>query len=70
MARYAVIRNEDNVVDNLILGDETTPPPLDHYLVEITENLWADMGWVWDGSQFINPNPVVEEPAAEEPPIE
>ena len=69
--RLAVIRNEDNVVDNLILGDETTPAPLDHYLIEITEDLWANIGFIWDGTQFIDPNPPVEEePSTEETPTE
>jgi hypothetical protein len=68
--RYAVVRMEDNVVDNLILGTEDTIAPDNCYLIEIVDELWADLGWVWDGSQFINPNPVVEEPVVEEPPTE
>jgi hypothetical protein len=30
------------------------------FLVEILDGVMCDIGWIWDGSIFINPNPPEE----------
>jgi hypothetical protein len=56
MSVCAVVRNEDNVVINKIIAEPTDLPQDGCYLVLIPEGSMCDMGWVWDGSNFVDPN--------------
>jgi hypothetical protein len=71
--RYAMIRN--GIVENICVWDgviyspETgvgwTPP--EGYEIICVEDIFCDIGWTWDGQNFINPNPPADpEPAVEE----
>lgn len=56
--RCAVCNLSDNVVINVIMADPSVDPaPEGTFLVEIPDGEFCNMGWVWDGSHFINPNP-------------
>lgn len=61
MANIAVVQISDNVVINKIVAEPTAPAYDGTYFVEILDGVMCDMGWIWDGSVFINPNPPVEE---------
>ena len=63
MARIAVCQTSDNVVVNVIIAEVTDPPYLDTYFVEVLDGVMCDIGWVWTGTEFFNPNP----PPPEEP---
>lgn len=41
------------------------PAPDGTFLVGIQDGVMCDIGWIWDGSIFINPNP--PEPIPEPP---
>jgi len=49
MSRWAVIRSDDNVVDNIIEWDGVAPwaPPADHYAVAMG-SADVDIGYVYD----------------------
>jgi hypothetical protein len=56
--RCAVCNLSDNVVTNVIMADPNVDPaPYDTFLVGIQDGVMCDIGWIWDGSTFINPNP-------------
>lgn len=61
MKTFAVIEN--GIVANIIVGveDEVVAVNPDTY-VEYTVDKPASIGWTYDGTNFINPNPLVEEP--------
>ena len=62
MTTCAVCQLSDGLVINIIVADPTDPAPLDCQLV-ITPTAggsYANIGFYWNGSQFINPNPVIE----------
>lgn len=56
----------DNVCANVCLWDgqvydpETNPtawqPPPGAQMINV-ENIFCDIGWIWNGSEFVNPNP-------------
>lgn len=57
----AVINNDTNIVENKIVADaENDLAPDGTYLVNIPDGVMCDIGWLWDGSNFINPNPFSE----------
>lgn len=60
MSVCAVVRIEDNKVENIIVAEPTYLPPNNTYLVICDDNL-CDIGWIWNGIEFINPNLNVEE---------
>lgn len=61
--RCAVV-NGNNVIENIIMAEPTDPAPHGCVLIGITD--FCDIGWIWNGSTFINPNPpVVQSPANE-----
>ncbi len=61
----------DNVCQNICLWDgqsydpSTNPtawqPPEGALMVNV-QNIFCDIGWVWNGSEFINPNPTPANP--------
>lgn len=52
--RCAVI-DLSSIVCNVIIAIPTDIPPLDCRLVEIMNGQSCDIGWLWDGTNFINP---------------
>lgn len=55
--RSAVVRTIDNVVINIIIAPPTEPAPKGCFLVDISDGRFCDIGWIWDGTDFYNPNP-------------
>lgn len=59
--RSAVCNLSDNVVINVIMADPAVDiAPDGAFLVEIKDGVMCDIGWIWNGSIFINPNPPEE----------
>jgi hypothetical protein len=56
MADCAVIDKTTNIVVNKIVAEVTDLPPDNCFLVDVT-NQFVNIGWVWDGVNFINPTP-------------
>ena len=59
MSNCAVIQISDNIVVNKIVAEPTDPTSEGTYLIQY-DDMPCDIGWIWDGTQFINPNPVIE----------
>lgn len=59
MTTCAVCQLSDGLVINVIVAEPTDPPPSDCELVETpTESgSAAAIGFVWNGTEFVNPNP-------------
>jgi hypothetical protein len=51
----AYIDKASGVVLNLIIASPTDPVPEDIILIEVPEGTSVSLGWVWNGSIFINP---------------
>lgn len=54
--RCAVI-DTNGVVVNIIMAEPSDLAPLGCFLVAIPDAAFCDIGWVWDGTAFVNPNP-------------
>jgi hypothetical protein len=64
VARWAVIRDADDVVDNIIEWDGSTPwtPPAGHYVIAIGDQ-WCDIGYLYDpDTGTFSPPPPPPEP--------
>lgn len=57
MSNCAVVRSSDNVVENKIVAEPTDLAPVGTYLVLIPDGVMCDIGWIWNGTDFIDPNP-------------
>ena len=64
MRTWAVIRDEDQICDNVVLWDGVTEwaPPDYHGLIELMPGDHAGIGWKWDGvaNEWIDVRPPVE----------
>lgn len=60
MANCAVVQLSDGVVINKIVAEPTDLAPDGCQLILIDEVV-CDIGWVWNGDEFINPNPSTSE---------
>jgi hypothetical protein len=67
MANCAVVRDTDNIVVNKIVANPDNLPPEGTYLVLIQDGVMCDIGWLWDGVTFIDPNPPETNPETEQP---
>lgn len=65
MSNCAVVQSSDNVVINKIVAELTDLSPEGTYLVLISDGVMCDMGWTWNGTEFVNPNPPVDFNAGE-----
>lgn len=65
MSNCAVVQSSDNVVINKIVAELTDLAPIETYLVLIPDGIMCDIGWVWNGVEFVNPNPPVDFSAGE-----
>ena len=53
----AVIDMATNVVVNKIVADAATDiAPEETYLVDISDGAVCDIGWLWDGTNFVDPS--------------
>lgn len=59
MTICAVVQLSDGVVVNRIIAEPGDLAPDGTYLVLIPDGTICNSGWVWDGINFINPNPTV-----------
>lgn len=55
MSNCAVVQISDNIVVNKIVADSTDVPPDGTMLVVIEDGVMCDIGWTWDGTNFIEP---------------
>lgn len=62
--RCAVI-DTNGVIVNIIMAEPTDLAPMGCSLVGIDDGVFCDIGWVWDGAAFVNPNP----PPPDEPAV-
>lgn len=62
MTTSAVCQLSDGLVINIIIAEPTDPCPyLDCQLIESPVNgVFAQIGWYWNGTDFIDPNPPTE----------
>ena len=65
MATCAVI-DHSNTVINLIVADVTDPPPLDCKLANKPDDVFVDIGYTWDGTNFFDKNGNMSLPMVEE----
>lgn len=68
MANFAVI--VDNIVENVIVAEnkESAEQIIGKTCIEYTDENRIGIGWIWDGINFINPNPAIEYTSSEEIP--
>jgi hypothetical protein len=62
--RCAVCELGGGLVVNIVVAAPSDEPPEGCQLVEIMADQPCNIGWAWNGSQFVDPNP----PAPEIPP--
>lgn len=60
MSNCAVIDLETNIVINKIVAEPIDLAPDGTYLILIADGVICDIGWIWNGLEFINPNPLVD----------
>lgn len=56
MSICAVVNIIDNIVINKIVAEPTEPSQDGTYLIPC-DNVMCDIGWIWNGVEFIDPNP-------------
>jgi hypothetical protein len=66
MARIAVCQLSDNVVVNVIIAEVTDPVFEGTQFIEIQDGVWCDIGAIWNGTDFTNPNPPPQEEVIDE----
>ena len=66
--RCAVI-DANNLVVNIIMAEPTDLAPQGCFLIGINDGVFCDIGWSWDGANFIDPNPPVVQPEPEPNPV-
>lgn len=65
MAVCAVVQTSDGLVVNKIVAEPTDFPPENCILISI-DGVPCDIGWTWDGQQFVNPLPEEENAPVDE----
>ena len=55
--RCAVCQLTDGLVVNIIMAVPSDPPQDGCQLIEIMNGQSCDIGWYWNGTEFINPIP-------------
>lgn len=55
--KCAVCQQSDGLVINIIVADVNEPAPMECVLIEVAEETQCNLGWYWDGNNFINPYP-------------
>lgn len=67
MATCAVL-DSNNVVVNLIVADPADSPPSGFTLVFKPDNVFVDLGYTWNGVNFLDKEGNVSQPVVEEDP--
>ena len=62
--RCAVINATGDVV-NIIMAEPTDLAPQGCVLVGVDDGVFCDIGWSWDGSNFVDPNSPVTQTSTE-----
>lgn len=58
MMRCAVVEISSGLVINLIIADPVVDPAPDgSLLIGLPDDSPVSIGWIWDGENFIDPNP-------------
>jgi hypothetical protein len=57
MSVCAVVDLNSNVVVNMIVAEVSDLAPEGTRLIEVTPDMAGHIGWTWDGTKFIDPNP-------------
>ena len=58
--RCALVEISSGLVTNLIIADPVIDPSPDGFiLIGLSDEDPVNIGWTWDGTEFINPNPEV-----------
>jgi hypothetical protein len=68
--RSAVVRLEDNVVVNIIVATPNEPAQIGCQLIDVSDGRFCDIGWVWNGTEFYNPNPNPQPSPVDDPIID
>jgi hypothetical protein len=55
MSVCAVVQLNDGLVINKIVAEPTDPPPEGCELILIPEDSMCDIGWTWNGTEFVPP---------------
>lgn len=65
---YFIIQESDGLVVNCVVWDGISPwePPEGHLAIQSDI---GGIGWTWNGTEFVPPEPPPEEPLPEEPPV-
>jgi len=61
MTTCAVVQLSDSVVVNMIIAEPTDPAPEGCELILVPPDMPCGIGWVWNGTNFIDPNPPTQE---------
>lgn len=56
-ATCAVVQLSDGLVVNIVVAQPYDEPPIGCELIEIMAGQSCDIGWYWNGVEFVNPNP-------------
>lgn len=64
MKNFAIINN--NIVENIIVWDMSNDYTPAGQAIEIPEETMVNIGFLYQDGQFIDPNPVMEEPTTQE----
>lgn len=61
MTVCAVVQLDNNLVINRIVAEVTDLPPQNCVLIELTDSRPCNIGWIWNGVSFDNPDPPQEQ---------
>jgi hypothetical protein len=64
MKNFAIINN--GIVENIIVWDTSNAYSPAGEAIEIPEGSFVNIGFLYQDGQFIDPNPIVEEPITQE----
>lgn len=56
-ARCAVVQLSDGLVVNIIIAQPSIEPPIGCELIEIMAGQPCNIGWYWNGAEFVDPYP-------------
>lgn len=54
-AKCAVVKLIDGLVINTIMAQPSDEPPFNCELIEIMNDQPCDIGWYWNGTEFLSP---------------
>lgn len=54
----AVVQLSDGLVINIVIAQPSDEPPIGCELIEIMADQPCNIGWYWNGVEFVDPNPI------------